>query len=337
MEDVALARGAARSLRGHLERRRRELALAILRASGEPSRARPTGRAAFLGSLLDQLAEELSGGDPKVTNAWVAEAAEAPWASSDGIIPLTFGIVASSYSSEHADGHVVARYLALRGKQLDRVYERSAAHDRRSKETSGTPVDRDEVVESLLASLEARDLATCDHSRAVGLWGERIAAAMALPLAEQRFVGLCGTLHDIGKLATPKAILLKPGPLDEGEWVTMREHSVIGARLLDRVPSLRGCVPIVRAHHERVDGHGYPDRLSAEDIPLAARIIAVADAFHAMISDRPYRSAVPAQRALAILIEGRSIRWDATVVDAVLAVTRPTVEKQLDIAVGFEG
>ena len=221
----------------------------------------------------------------------------------------------------------------MRGRQLDKVFEDAANLRQR---VASPRVDRSELVESLLASLEARDFATCDHSRAVGGWAERIAVALQMPHTEQRFVGLCGTLHDIGKLATPKSILLKPGPLDDDEWDTMREHSAIGARILERLPSLRECAPIVRAHHERFDGAGYPDRLSADSIPLPARIVAVADAFHAMISDRPYRAAVPAGRVLRILAEGKGIRWDAPAVDALQTIMRPGARRVLEKAVGFE-
>ena len=333
MDGLGLPRGASRSLRAHLERRRPELALAILRASGEPYRARPTGRSAFVGSLLDRLTDELGGGDPAELDRWVAET---EWFGQDGIIPLTCGIVGASYASEHADGHVVARYLALRGKQLDRAFEESSNRRQRIAAGNGSNVDREELIEAFLASLEARDLATCEHSRAVGMWGGRIAKAMNMTPEEVRFIALCGTLHDIGKLATPKSILLKPGPLDDAEWETMRQHSAIGAELLDRVPSLRECVPVVRAHHERMDGKGYPDHLSGSSIPFAARIVSVADAFHAMISDRPYRPAVPASGALAILVEGRGYRWDAKVVDAILALVRPGVDPMLELAVGFD-
>jgi len=332
MDEVNLAKGVSRSLRGHIEQRRRELAVAILRASGETLRQRPPGRAGFVSALLDRLSEELAGGDRAATNAWVKQASQAE-ASDESIVGLSLAMVSASYATEHPDGHLAARYLALRGKQLDKVFEDASLQRQRAL----TPrIERSELVDSLLASLEARDFATCDHSRAVGGWAERIAAALQMPMAEQRFVGLCGTLHDIGKLATPKAILLKPGPLDEDEWETMREHSAIGARILERLPSLRECAPTVRAHHERVDGTGYPDRLGAESIPLPARIVAVADAFHAMISDRPYRAAVPAPRVLRILAEGKGVRWDSAAVDALQTIMRPSVRRVLEKAVGFE-
>ena len=139
-------------------------------------------------------------------------------------------------------------------------------------------------------------------------------------------------LHNVGKLSTPRAILLKAGPLDSQEWDVMREHSAIGAQILADIPSLRACAPTVRAHHEQIDGNGYPDRLDGDRLPLAARIVAVADAFHAMISKRSYRSAMPAAEALAVLQRGAGTRWDVRVVNVMLGVVRP-VRVRANVAV----
>src|SRR5580658_9109520 len=171
MDDVTLAKGAARALRGHIERRRRELADAILRACGDSAKTLPTGRAAFVGALLDRLDEELAAADPCETNAWVAKAAEGDPAS-DSILGLSLAMVAASYAAERPDGHLTARYLALRGRQLDRIFESAQAP---RDVQLGVRVERNELVDALLASLEARDFATCDHSRAVGMWAQRIA------------------------------------------------------------------------------------------------------------------------------------------------------------------
>jgi HD-GYP domain-containing protein (c-di-GMP phosphodiesterase class II) len=141
---------------------------------------------------------------------------------------------------------------------------------------------------------------------------------MGLSREMTEFIELCALLHDIGKIATPEQILFKPGPLTSAEWDVMRDHSAAGQRILAQIPSLSRCALIVRAHHERWDGLGYPDALAGETIPFEARIVAVADAFHAMISDRPYRKAIPPRRALEILQSGRGTQWDPLVVDAML-------------------
>jgi len=146
---------------------------------------------------------------------------------------------------------------------------------------------------------------------------------LGLPSERQRIAVLAGILHDVGKLATPSEILLKPGPLDPGEWETMREHSRIGAQMLERIPSLRELAPIVRAHHERIDGRGYPDGEMDARIPRLARIVAVADAFHAMISRRPYRAAMSLVAALDELRAGAGTQWDSAIVDAMLEIVQP--------------
>jgi HD-GYP domain-containing protein (c-di-GMP phosphodiesterase class II) len=141
-----------------------------------------------------------------------------------------------------------------------------------------------------------------------------------LPKEQAEFVELCAILHDIGKIATPESILFKPGPLEAHEWEVMRDHAAAGQRILNQIPSLARCAVIVRAHHERWDGRGYPDGLAGENIPFEARVVAVADAFHAMISDRPYRKAIAPRRALEIIEAGRGTQWDPLVVDAMLGL-----------------
>jgi putative nucleotidyltransferase with HDIG domain len=127
-------------------------------------------------------------------------------------------------------------------------------------------------------------------------------------------------LHDIGKIGTPDEILFKAGPLDEREWVTMREHADFGAEILTELPALAQYAGIVRAHHERWDGTGYPNGLRGEEIPFEARVVAVADAFHAMISRRPYRDAISQRDAMEILRAGAGTQWDPVVTAAMLDV-----------------
>ncbi len=174
--------------------------------------------------------------------------------------------------------------------------------------------------QALLAMLAERDSATCCHSKATGEWARRLATAMHLDEESVSFIELCAVLHDIGKISTPDSILFKRGPLNAGEWDVMRDHSAAGQRILDQLPGLRRCAFIVRAHHERWDGAGYPDGLSGPTIPFEARIVAVADAFHAMISDRPYRDAMSPRQALEILRAGSGTQWEPRVVEAMLGL-----------------
>ena len=183
---------------------------------------------------------------------------------------------------------------------------------------------RSETTDALLAMLGERDSQTCCHSRATGEWARRLCEAMGLATELTDFIVLCALLHDIGKIATPDHILFKAGPLTSAEWDIMREHAAAGQRILDQIPTLQRCASIVRAHHERWDGLGYPDALAGENIPLEARVVAVADAFHAMISDRPYRKAIAPRRALEILQAGRGTQWDPVVVDSMLGLFNGT-------------
>ena len=176
------------------------------------------------------------------------------------------------------------------------------------------------VIEGVLAMLKARDEATCAHSHATGAWCRRLSEAMGLSASTTEVVVRAGVLHDIGKIATPDDILFKPGPLTEHEWIVMQKHAEFGAQILSELPALAPYAPIVRAHHERWDGLGYPYGLKGEQIPFEARVVAVADAFHAMISHRPYRPAIAQREAMVILREGRGTQWDAEVVDAMIAM-----------------
>src|SRR2546421_39461 len=136
------------------------------------------------------------------------------------------------------------------------------------------------------------------------------------PRAEVVAARQAAELHDVGKLAIPDSILNKPGPLDQEEWAFMRRHTLIGERIVASAVSLREAAPIVRATHERWDGAGYPDGVGGEQIPLAARIIAVCDAFDAMVTTRPYRIGMSPEDALAELRRCAGTQFDPAVVDA---------------------
>jgi HD-GYP domain-containing protein (c-di-GMP phosphodiesterase class II) len=191
----------------------------------------------------------------------------------------------------------------------------------RPEEPAGTLADRhSDTIETMLVMLRARDEATCTHSRVTGVWCRRIVDALGLdPITADRTV-IGGVLHDIGKIATPDAVLFKPGPLDEPEWAIMREHALHGADVLMEIPTLAPYAPIVRAHHERIDGRGYPYGLAGDEIPLEARIVAVADAFHAMTSCRPYRDALTVGETVEVLRAGRGKQWESSIVDVMTAI-----------------
>jgi diguanylate cyclase (GGDEF)-like protein/putative nucleotidyltransferase with HDIG domain len=154
------------------------------------------------------------------------------------------------------------------------------------------------AMESLSATVDARDSYTAGHSRRVQQLALAIGGELGLSQAELDLLGHAALFHDIGKLAIPDAVLLKPASLTTDEWALMRQHAAEGARIIDRLGFLDDAVPAIRHHHERFDGTGYPDRLKGEEIPLGARIIHVADALDSMLTTRIYRAARPAAEAL---------------------------------------
>ncbi|HMH41191.1 MAG TPA: HD-GYP domain-containing protein [Gaiellaceae bacterium] len=173
---------------------------------------------------------------------------------------------------------------------------------------------------ALVATLDARDRYTAGHSAAVAIYSRDIAARMGLSDRDQQLVHLCGLVHDIGKVGLPAGLLEKPGALTLEERRQMEEHSAIGERILSKVADYSEIARIVRHHHERVDGLGYPDGLNDEDIPLLSRIISVADAYDAMTSDRPYRDAMPSRVARLRLAQAVESQFDTTVVAAFEAI-----------------
>lgn len=187
---------------------------------------------------------------------------------------------------------------------------------------------RGAVVSTIAALMEARDAHMSVHSEAVTDCAVMIARELGLGPLDVEAVRLAALLHDVGKIAVADAVLQKPGPLDKDEWAAMRQHPLIAERLLDGLPLPPETIAAIRHHHERYDGRGYPDGLVADEIPVGARIVAVADAFHAMTSDRPYRRRVPIDQARAEINRCAHSHFSPDVVDAFLRVSaRPEFER----------
>jgi HD-GYP domain-containing protein (c-di-GMP phosphodiesterase class II) len=170
------------------------------------------------------------------------------------------------------------------------------------------------AVEALAMLVDSRDAGTNEHSGRVAELSEELALALDCCPERARDVYLAGKLHDVGKVAVPDSILRKRGKLTEAEWRCVQRHPSIGANLVSHVPSLARLAPIIRSHHERYDGAGYPQGLRGEEIPLEARIVAVVDAFDAMISDRPYRLRMSVEGARQRLRECAGTQFDPEVV-----------------------
>ena len=174
------------------------------------------------------------------------------------------------------------------------------------------------VVEALAGALLERDRYTGEHSIAVVDMARSVAGTLGLDATEAEHVAMAANLHDIGKVAIPDSILLKPGPLDDDEWVLMREHPVIGERILRAIPGMGAVARIVRHEHERFDGSGYPDGLAGEAIPIGSRIILACDTYSAMTTTRPYRAALSHATAIAELARCAGEQFDPQVTEALV-------------------
>jgi len=179
-----------------------------------------------------------------------------------------------------------------------------------------------ETIETLNAAVEARDPYTAGHSQRVRRVSLAIGRELRLSAKQLGALGTAALFHDIGKIGMPDSILTKPERLDPAEQRTMREHAARGAEIVSRISSLKDCVPAIRHHHERWDGLGYPDGLSGKEIPIEAAIIAIADAWDAMTTDRPYAAALHTDEAMLQIHAGKGKQFNPVAVDAFASVSR---------------
>lgn len=183
--------------------------------------------------------------------------------------------------------------------------------------------DLEGLVMTLARAVEDREQSSAGLAEKVAHWATQLGGAIQLPEDQLTLLYKAALLHDVGTLSVPVDVLSKGGRLDPAEFSQVKRHPVVGEQILGALPRSDQLLPAVRHHHERVDGAGYPDGLGGDDIPLFARIIAVADAFVAMTSDRPYRGRLSREAATGILRQGAGKQWDATLVERFL----PLIEK----------
>lgn len=198
---------------------------------------------------------------------------------------------------------------AMVGVLAHRVRRISRTERRRFKAT----------VEALCAALSARDGYTGEHSAETLELVSSVTGQLDLAPTEVDTIADVALLHDIGKIGIPNEVLHEPGKLNEEQWEIMKQHPVIGERIVARIPGFESVAKAIRHEHERWDGGGYPDGLKGDDIPLASRIVLVCDAFHAMTSDRPYRAAMPVEDARAELVKNAGTQFDPVIVGALLS------------------
>ena len=283
------------------------------------------GRAARLGG--EEFAVVLPGCDEgaalvageRVRAGVTAAFLDFPWP-----VTTSVGIAVSGPGAEDASQLLRAATRAVFGaKRLGR--DRCVAYHAEALESLLGTLDETGAAEQLAAAmllaetLDMRDVGTARHSQTVGRYAEEIARQLSLPEMHVERIRAAGVLHDIGKLGVADAVLKKPGRLTDEEWAEMRRHPELGARILDHA-NLRDISAWVLAHHERIDGRGYPHGLAGDVIPLEARILAVADAYEAMTADRAYRAALGHDAAQQELRDGSGTQFDPEVVEAFLAV-----------------
>jgi len=187
---------------------------------------------------------------------------------------------------------------------------------------------------TLAAAIDARDPYTSGHSQRVAHWARELARSIGLPQEKVEEIYFGGILHDIGKIGIKDDILHKDGILTPGEFEQIKLHTVIGYEILKQAGVHQELLPAIRSHHERVDGTGYPDGLHGEEIPLSARILAVADAFDAMVSDRPYRHGMPVEEALRQIEEGAGTQFDVQLAESFVRLVRTLPKQELETFLG---
>jgi diguanylate cyclase (GGDEF)-like protein len=236
-------------------------------------------------------------------------------------VPGAGFVTVSAGVATHHPGTTVERLLAAAAAGLDLArLEGGARTEARPAEARVDPLRAQaHVIDALAAALAERDRYTGEHSASVVELAKTVAAALGLDEIEVERVGHAALLHDIGKVGVPDRILHKTGPLAGDEWELMREHPLIGERILRAIPGLGGVARMVRHEHERFDGGGYPDGLRGDGIPIGSRIILACDAYHAMTSDRAYRRAMEHEEAIAELARGAGSQFDPKIVGALVS------------------
>lgn len=250
-----------------------------------------------------------AGPDPSRALSWGASGVVYRDASAAELVPV---FEQAARLTELTGDRVAGKLLAAYAEAIDEKRARDLA-----------------TIQTLAAAVEFKDATTAEHLHRVGRLAERCLAQIDPSLAADEAITYGFTLHDIGKIGVPDAILTKPGPLTDDEWKIMRKHPEMGAEIVRPLGFPDQTVQVILHHHERFDGRGYPGGLADDQIPLAARVFAIADAFDAMTSDRPYRKAMPHRAALEVLATERGSQFDPDAVAVFIELDSGPIEANL--------
>jgi len=245
-------------------------------------------------------------------------------------IPLVCCIGAAVYPH---DGLTRMQVLAAAGERLKRVANSQPDNEHAERVRRRTREAREgfTLLDALLTAVDNKDRYTRRHSEDVMEYSIQIAEELRLDEETKQILEIAALLHDVGKIGIPDQILRKPGVLSDAEFAAIKQHPTLGAVMVSAVPGFENTLDAIRYHHERWDGRGYPENLAGKDIPFLARIVAAADAFSAMTTDRPYRTGMSEETALAIIEQGAGTQWDPACAAALVAARRRLSSETFDV------
>jgi putative nucleotidyltransferase with HDIG domain len=303
------------SVGSDIARARRRIAREAIE-NGAPTTGRTIVADLIVDELLDRIVEVADGSRPDDLDAWLEDAYDR-----HGDLAYLPVLLESTSMAVHEIGRTDG-WLAAPLEPVTRALERALRVPRVANAViAGDAIDElDVAINDLIARLFAKDVVTAEHSRAVSSWCARIARRLGLSAGEALLVQRGGLLHDIGKISVPDEILNAPRGLTVDERTIIQRHPLDGVDLVADLPALADFIPAIRDHHERLDGSGYPHGLKGERIPLAARLVSVADCFNAMVGRRPYRPPLSPYVAIRELSRHSGSHFDPEIVEALVAV-----------------
>jgi len=319
----------ARAVFSDYLRGQRRALVDLMLAEMQPGIDQPSfASSAFFAAFLDRLIQTLERDSFLPLQLWVKVLACSAKFETDSsrLLTIACATVTDAFRSDFPGYSAVTTYMTLTAVDVEATFSSvRLGLARKPVREIAENADLSDVIALVGSMLRAHDEETHRHAQAVSALSARLAAALQYARPQRVTVERCGFLFAIGKLVVAPSILQKPAALGNDEWAQVKRYPAAGAEILSTIPALAECAAIVATHREQPDGLGYPAGLSGSQIPPQAKIVAVADAFHAMTSPRPYRAALSVPEALACVQQGAGTRFDAEVVGALLELVQPSV------------